>query len=69
MAEKEQRSREFGIRLAKVLRDRAAEAAVEHDLDVRYVVLGAGEYLRRDAKFRLDPPLDSSRTNLEERGN
>ena len=69
MAEREQRSREFGIQFAKALRDKAGEAAAEHDLDPRYIVLGAAEYLRRDAEFRLDPPLDSTRTDPEEREN
>ena len=66
---KEQASREFGIKFAKALREKASEAAAEHDLDARYIVLGAAEYLRKDAEFRLDPPLDTSRTNPREREN
>ena len=52
MAEKEQRSREFGVKFAKALRAKAGEAASEYDLDARYIVLGAAEYLRRDAELR-----------------
>lgn len=69
MAEKEQRSREFGIKFAKALRDKAGEAAAEHDLDARYIVLGAAEYLSKDAEFRIDPRLDPSRTGPAEREN
>jgi hypothetical protein len=69
MAAKEQRSRELGIKFAKALREKAREAAAEHDLDARYVMLGAAEYLRRDAEFRLDPSLNSERTRDDERLN
>ena len=63
---KEQASREFGIKFAKALRDKAGEAAAEHDLDARYIMLGAAEYLRKGAEAL---PLDPSRTNPEEREN
>jgi hypothetical protein len=69
VAEKEQRSRELGIKFAKALRDRAREAAATHDLDARYVMLGAAEYLRKDAEFRLHPPLNPARTRDDEREN
>ena len=69
MERQEQRSREFGIKLAQALRQRAVEAATEHDLDARYVALGAAEYLRKRAEFELNPPIDTSRTDPGEREN
>jgi hypothetical protein len=69
MAKKEQLSREFGIKFAQALRDKAREAAAKHDLDDRYIVLGAAEYLRKDAEFRLDPPINPERTRDDEREN
>jgi len=66
---RQQEAREFGIKFAKALRDAASEAAAEHDLDDRYIVLGAAEYLRKDAEFRLDPPLNVARTRDDEREN
>ena len=68
MAQREQRSREFGIKFAKALRDKAREAAAEHDLDARYIMLGAAEYLREDAELRIaPPPLNLERTRDDER--
>jgi hypothetical protein len=67
-----QASREFGIKFARALRDHAREAAAEHDLDDRYICLGAAEYLRQDAESRLRPQpdqIDPSRTTPEEREN
>jgi hypothetical protein len=32
-------------------------------------MLGAAEYLRKDAEFRLDPPLNVERTRDDERRN
>jgi hypothetical protein len=69
VADREQRSREFGVEFAKALRDKAREAAATHDLDARYVMLGAADYLRKDAEFRLDPPLNPARTRDDERQN
>lgn len=69
MGRQEQRSREFGIKLAKALRQRALEAAKEHDLDARYVALGAAEYLRKRAESELKPSIDTSRTDPAEREN
>ena len=69
MGRQEQRSREFGIKLAQALRRRAVEAANEHDLDARYVALGAAEYLRKRAEFELKPSIDVSRTDPAEREN
>jgi hypothetical protein len=66
---KQQESREFGIKFAKALRVSAREAADAHDLDDRYIVLGAAEYLRKDAEFRLDLPLNPARTRDDEREN
>jgi len=66
--ERQQRSREFGIKLAKVLRQRAGEAAQE-DLDARYVMLGPAEYLRDAAHFQINPPIDDARIDPDERSN
>jgi hypothetical protein len=67
--ERQQRSREFGIKLAKGLRDRATEARREHDLDPRYVMLGAGDYLRQAAEAQINSPLDGTRVDPDERAN
>jgi hypothetical protein len=67
--ERQQRSKEFGIKLAKALSDRASETRREHDLDPRYVMLGAAEYLRKAAEFQIDPPLDPGRTDPHDRRN
>ena len=67
--ERQQRSREFGIQLAKVLRRRATEAKHEHDLDPRYVMLGAGDYLSEAANFQIEPPVDDTRIDPHERSN
>jgi len=67
--ERQQRSREFGIKLAKALRQRAVDARHEHDLDPRYVMLGAGDYLHDTADFQLDPPLDDAHANPDKRAN
>jgi hypothetical protein len=67
--DKEQQSREFGVKLAKALEQRAREAAAEADLDHRYVILGAADHLHSEASFRLDPPIDSARVDAEERSN
>ena len=64
-----QDSKEFGIKLAKAVRERATEAANEHDLDARYVMLGAAEYLRKTAEAQLDPPIDLSQTDPGRRKN
>lgn len=64
-----QESEEFGIKLAKALRDRAVEAANEHDFDARYVMLGAAEYLCKTAEAQLDPPLDLRNTDPKRRRN
>jgi hypothetical protein len=66
--ERQQRSREFGIKLAKVLRQRAVEARHE-ELDARYVMLGAAEYLRDAADFQINPPIDAARVDPDERLN
>lgn len=65
--ERQQRSKEFGVKLAKALRQRAAETRSDGDLDPRYVVLGAAEYLRDAAEFQINPPVDGSRVDPEER--
>ncbi len=65
--EREQRSPEFGIKLAKVLRHRAQEVREEFDLDPRYVILGAAEYLRETAESQIDPPLDEPAVDPNER--
>ncbi len=67
--ERQQRSREFGIKLAKVLRHRAQETREEFGLDPRYVILGAAEYLRETAEFQIDPPLDHSAVEPDDRLN
>ena len=71
MSERKQRedSKEFGIKLAKAVRERATEAANEHDLDARYVMLGAAKYLSETAEAQLDPPIDLSKTDLDHRKN
>jgi hypothetical protein len=66
---KQQDSKEFGIKLAKALRQRATEAASEHELDPRFVMLGAAEYLRKTAEFQLDSPIDPSQTDFGDRSN
>jgi hypothetical protein len=66
---REQASREFGIKFAKALREKAHEAGKQHDLDPRYIMLGAADYLRKDAEFKIDPPIDTSRADPEERDN
>lgn len=69
---KKQESREFGIKFAKALQDHAVQAATEHHLDERYICLGAAEYLRKGAEFRLKPTpnlIDPSRTATEGREN
>jgi hypothetical protein len=66
--QRQQRSREFGIKLAKVLRQRAAEARHE-DLDARYVMLGAAEYLRDAADVQINPPIDDAHVDPDERLN
>lgn len=67
--ERQQRSKEFGIKLAKLLRRRATEAKAEANLDPRYVMLGAAEYLRKQAEFQIDPPIDTARVEPEDRRN
>jgi hypothetical protein len=67
--ERQQRSREFGIQLAKALRQRATEARREHDLDPGYVMLGAGDYLREAADVQINSPLDGARVEPDERLN
>ena len=69
MADKETRSRDFGRKLGKALKERAVDSSSEHDLDSRYVMLGAADYLRETAEFELEPPIDSARTDTEERRN
>jgi hypothetical protein len=64
-----EKSREFGVKLARALRQRAIEAASEHVVDARYVMLGAAEYLRETAERQLNPELDDSRTAADEREN
>jgi hypothetical protein len=68
-AERRQRSKEFGIQLAKLLVTRAEEARAEADLDPRYVVLGAAEYLGDRADFQIDPPLDLLNADAADRSN
>jgi hypothetical protein len=68
-AERRQRSKEFGIQLAKLLVRRAEEARGEGDLDPRYVVLGAAEYLGDRADFQIDPPLDLLHADAADRSN
>jgi hypothetical protein len=67
--ERQQRSRELGIKLAKARRQRAAEARHEQDLDARYVMLGAADYLREAADFQINAPIDDARVDPEERLN
>jgi hypothetical protein len=66
--ERQQRSREFGIKLAKVLRQRAVEARHE-GLDARYVMVGAADYLRDAADVQIDAPIDDARVDPGERLN
>jgi len=72
MERQEQRSREFGIKLAQALRQRAVEAAKEHDLDARYVALGAAEYLRErrssSSTRRSTPPAPTPASGRTEAG-
>lgn len=65
----QQASREFGIKLAKALRQRAGEAAKENGLDSRFVMLGAADYLKETAEFQLDPPIDPSQADFRDRSN
>jgi hypothetical protein len=67
--ERRQRSREFGVQLAKALRDRATEARQRDDLDPRYVMLGAADYLRNLAEIQIDPPIDEGKVDPDERLN
>jgi hypothetical protein len=67
--ERQQRSKAFGIKLAKALRERAIEARREHALDDRYVLLGAADYLRDAAEFQLSPPIDEANVDPDERLN
>jgi hypothetical protein len=62
-------SREFGIKLAKALRTWAAEARHDHDLDARYVILDAAEYLRDAADFQINPTLDDTNVDPDQRVN
>ena len=69
-ADRKQRSRQFGVKLAKLLKARAAEAAQTTDpLDPRHVMLGAADYLRDEAAFQIDPPIDATRTDPDDRRN
>jgi len=68
-AERKQRSREFGIKLAKALGQRANEARRDHDLDVGYVMLGAAEYLRKAADSRTNAPIDDANVAPDDRVN
>lgn len=71
MSEKkrQQASREFGVKLARAVGMRAADAAKHDDLDARFVMLGAAEYLKEKAELQLDPPLDSTQTGAAKRRN
>jgi len=69
VSDREARSRDFGRKLAAALKERAVKSRAEHDLDPRYVMLGAADYLRETAEFQLDPPVDRARTDTEERRN
>jgi hypothetical protein len=64
-----QNSEEFGVKLAKAVRQRALEAAGEHQLDARYVMRGAAEYLSKTAESQINPPLDPAQTREDRREN
>ena len=64
-----QNSEEFGVKLAKAVSQRALEAAREHQLDARYVMRGAAEYLSKKAESQINPPLDLSETDEDRRQN
>lgn len=57
---RQQVSKEFGIKLAKALRQRTAEVAPTNGLDARFVLIGAAEYLRKMADASAEELLDPS---------
>jgi hypothetical protein len=65
--QRQQLSKEFGIKLAQALKQRAAAAAPTNDLDARFVLIGAAEYLKKmadgSAEDLLDPGDLSGRDN------
>jgi hypothetical protein len=67
--ERRQQSREFGIKLATLLQNRAYETRREHGLDPRYVMRGAADYLRERAEIQINPPLDNTLTDPDQRRN
>ncbi len=58
--QRQQLSKEFGIKLAKALRQRTAEVAPTNDLDARFVLIGAAEYLRKMADASAEELFDPS---------
>ena len=71
MGERERRqwSNEFDIKLAKSLRDRAVESRSGDDLDPRYGMLGAADFLRNAAELQITPPIDDANIDPSDRLN
>ena len=69
MGDREQRSKELGVKLAKALIEHANTVQGEVNVDTRYVMLGAAEYLHKASEVSLNPPLDPRRTAHDERQN
>jgi hypothetical protein len=65
----EEEARRFGFQLARALQDHAREAAAQHDLDARYVIEGAAQFLTKTAERELRPPGDDAAEDARDRRN
>jgi hypothetical protein len=68
-SEREQASKEFGIKLAKALIEHARVQAPAHQLDPRATILGASDYLAKHTEFWRSSPLDVGEVAPERRSN